>query len=170
MMPGRLFTGARTPRLALLGALLGLSSGCVTPKPDLKTASPNLRLPKPSNVSNTPREVPPKSADTPAPVSVRTPAKEVPPSVSGPGLSLSSGQSANGNLTTDVVVPQKFAANPAVMTPVSANAAYTANPVVGPAPVPRDAGTNSGIVAPAMPPPPASPTPLKIGTPGLPGG
>ncbi len=170
MMPGRFFTGARTPRLALLVALLGLSSGCVTPKPDLKTASPNLRLPKPSNVSNTPREVPPKPADTPAPVSVRTPAKEVPPTITGPGLTVGSGQSANGNLTTDFVAPQKFAANPAVMTPVSVNATYTPNPVVGPAPVPRDAGTTSGIVAPAMPPPPAPPAPLKIGTPGSPGG
>lgn len=183
MTPGRLLTGARTPRLILIAALAGLCSGCLTPKSDPKTAGPNLRLPKPSNVDNAPRVIPPKPADTPAPVSVRTPAKESPPSAIGPGVTLNSGHSVNGNLSTDIVPPPKFAPNTAVMPPMPVNATYTANPPVGPVPmvvqapgpVPREAGTNIGVVVvPAMPAPPAAPVPppvpLKIGTPPLPGG
>jgi len=183
MTPGRLLTGARTPRFVLIAALAGLCSGCLTPKSDLKTAGPNLRLPKPSNVDNAPRVIPPKPADAPAPVSVRTPAKEAPPSPIGPGVTLGSGHSVNGNLTTDIVAPPKFAPNTATMPPIPVNATYTANPPAGPSPivvqapgpVPREAGTNIGVVVvPASPtslaaplPPPA---PLKVGAPSLPNG
>ncbi len=170
MKPGRSFTGARTPRLALLVALLGLSSGCVSPKSDLKTPSPNLRLPKPSNVNNTPREMPPKPADAQTPVSIRKPAVEVPPTTSGPGMALASGQSINGNLPT-VIPPQVSPPrNSASMMLTPANGTYTADSPIG-----RDSGTNSGIVAPNFSPsakadaPVAPPEPLKVGVPTLPG-
>ncbi len=170
MKPGRLFTGARTPRFALLLALLGLSSGCVSPKSDLKIPSPNLRLPKPSNVNNTPREMPPKPADAPTPVSIRKPAVEVAPSATAPGVALASGQSLNGSLTTDIAKPVRVPPSAALMMPVQANGTYTSSSPTG-----RDSGTNSGIVMPGSPPtansdplPVAPPEPPKMGAPPLP--
>ena len=170
MKPGRLFTGARTPRFALLFALLGLSSGCVTPKADLKTPSPNLRLPKPSNVNNTPREMPPKPADAPTPLSVRNLPVEVAPTTTGPGV-MASGQSINGNLTTTITPQPAPPRNNAVIIPVQANAAYVPSSPIG-----RDSGTISGIVMPDLTPaapvdplPLAPPVPPRVGVPALPG-
>ena len=183
MKPGRSFTGARTPRLALLFALLGLSSGCLTAKPDIKTASPNLRLPKPSNVSTTPREVPPKPADAPTPVSVRTPpAPDAGPTMTGPGVTVNSGRSFSGDPTATgslPVAPVRVPPNVAQMSPIPVNGVYTANPPGAPAPVERTAGANGGFVVPTVlatpvappePTPPVPPAPIKIGTPSSPGG
>ena len=172
MKPGRSFTGARTPRLALLLTLLALSAGCVSPKSDLKTPSPNLRLPKPSNVNNTPREMPPKPADAPQPVSIRKPAVEAAPPATGPGTALSSGQSLDGNLPTAIAPQAAPPRSPAVMTLSPANGTYTDNPPTG-----RDSGTNSGIVAPVFTPtaksdpvPITPPEPPKMGLPASPAG
>ncbi len=183
MKPGRSFTGARTPRLALLLALLGLSSGCMTAKPDIKTASPNLRLPKPSNVDNVPRTVAPKPADAPTPVSVRNPpAPDVNPTMTGPGVTLNSGRSLTGDPTSTgslPVAPVRVPPNVAQMSPIPVHGVYTANPPGAPAPVERTAGTNSGIITPTVlatpvaqpePTPPVPPAPIKIGPPSSPGG
>ena len=172
MKPGRSFTGARTPRLALLLALLGLSAGCVTPKPDLKTPSPNLRLPKPSNVNTTPRELPPKPVDATPPVSIRNPSVEAAPPTTGPGIALTSNHPSPGNLSTTVAPQTAPVRNSASMMLTPANGTYTANPPTG-----RDAGTNSGMVVPSLVPaapadalPVAPPEPLKMGVPASPAG
>ena len=169
MKPGRSFTGARTPRLALLTTLLALSAGCVSPKSDLKTPSPNLRLPKPSNVNTTPREMPPKPADAQQPVSIRKPPAEVLPSATGPGMALASGQSLNGNLPTAITPQVAPPRNAAVMMPSPVNGTYTANPPTG-----RESGTNTILMpdfapaAKADPLPVAPPEPPKVGVPTLP--
>lgn len=152
MKPGRPFPGARTPRLALLLALLGSGVGCAAAKPAVKTPSPNLRLPNPSNVSTTPRDLPPKAADASPPVSIRKPpAPDVPPTMTGPGVSVAPLRPIVGDAPMAASVPTaplRVPPNVAQMSPVPVNGVYTANPPGGPAATDRFAGTNSGVVAP----------------------
>jgi hypothetical protein len=155
----------------------------MTAKPDIKTASPNLRLPKPSNVDNVPRAVAPKPADAPSPASVRNPpAPDASPTMTGPGVTLNSGRSLAGDPSSAgslPVAPVRVPPNVAQMSPVPVNGVYAGNPPGGPAPVERTAGTNGGIVMPTVlatpvaqpePTPPVPPAPIKIGTPSSPGG
>lgn len=197
MMPGRRFSGARTPRLAFLLTLLGLSGGCMTPKPDLAkaaAATPKYALPKPSNVDNTAREMPPKPADAPAPVSIRKPAApDQGATMTGPGVNLPSARSLDGSMTTGGMTPPlKVPPNQATMALTPANATYgparpgapatlapTGDAVPVSPPPPAERGTNSNIVVPTLatgtppaaePPPPIVPPPMVLGVPpSLPG-